>query len=165
MKTCPNCKSQVNDDATFCTTCGAPLGGTAQQQNYQQNPMPNAYPVMPVKPTDHTADFSPEEVHDNKLFALIVYAFSFIGIFLAAIININNKSEYLKFHIKQSLKLLVTEVIVGFITGVLCWTCIIPIAGAIAIAIIAVVTIICFIQTCRNKSIEPPIISSLGFLN
>lgn len=163
MKICQNCKTQVDDNATFCTTCGAPVGG-APQPDYQQNPMPNAYPTMNVNPTDHTAEFSPEEVHDNKLFALMVYLFSFVGVFLAAIINLNHKSEYLKFHIKQSVKLLITETIVAFITAILSWTCIVAIAGAIALVIILVVQIICFIQTCRNKSVEPPIISSLGFL-
>ena len=60
---------------------------------------------------------------------------------------------------------MITEVIVSVITVVLCWTCIVPIAGAVASVIILIADIICFIQTCRNKSVEPIVIRSLGFLN
>ncbi len=36
---CPRCGTNLPDNASFCTSCGAPLGGAAQQSNpYQQNP-------------------------------------------------------------------------------------------------------------------------------
>ena len=164
MKNCPKCNAQLNDDAVFCVNCGAQMGA-----NPQQNPQPNAYtqqaPVAPVvNPTDHTAEFAPAEVSDNKLFAALIYAFSIVGIVIALLANINNKSNYLKFHIKQGLKLFITDLIVSFCTVVLCWTCIVPVAGAVCMIILLVVEIICFIQTLRNKSVEPPIISGLGFL-
>lgn len=168
MKNCPNCNAQLNDDAVFCVNCGAQLGANQNpqqnaqpQQNFYAQPMPAA-PV--VKTTDHTADFSPADVSDNKLFAALIYALSIVGIVIALLANLNNKSDYLKFHIKQGLKIFITDLIVAFGSAVLCWTCIVPIAGSICAAILLVVEIICFIQTLRNKSIEPPIISSLGFL-
>lgn len=164
MKNCPKCNAQLNDDAVFCVNCGAQLGA-----NPQQNPQPNVYaqqmPVAPVvSSTDHTAEFSPAEVSDNKLFAALIYALSIVGIVIALLANMNNKSDYLKFHIKQGLKLFITDLIVTFCTAVLCWTCIVPIAGAVCLIILLVVEIICFIQTLRNKSVEPPIICGLGFL-
>lgn len=159
MKNCPKCNAQLNDDAVFCPNCGAQLGANP-------NPQPNAYvqPMPAVKPTDHTAEFSPAEVSDNKLLAVLVYGLGIVGVVIALIANISKKSAYLNFHIKQSLKIFITELIITFCSAVLCWTCIVPIAGSVCAVILMVVQIICFIQTLRNKSVEPPIISGLGFL-
>lgn len=160
MKNCPKCNAQLNDDAMFCVNCGAQIGANPQQNVYAQ-PMPTA-PV--VSSTDHTAEFSPAEVADNKLFAALIYALSIVGVVIALLANLNNKSAYLKFHIKQGLKLFIANMIVTVASLVLCWTFIVPIAGAVCAIILVVVQIICFIQTLRNKSVEPPIISGLGFL-
>lgn len=162
MKNCPKCNAQLNDDAMFCVNCGAQIGANPNpQQNAYAQPMPTA-PV--VSSTDHTAEFSPAEVADNKLFAALIYALSIVGVVIALLANINNKSEYLKFHIKQGLKLFIANMIVTVASLVLCWTFIVPFAGAICSLIILVVDVICFVQTLRNKSVEPPIISGLGFL-
>lgn len=159
MKNCPNCNAQLNDDAVFCVNCGAQLGANPQQNVYAQ---PMATPA--ANPTDHTSEFAPEEVSENRLFAATVYLLSVVGIAIALLANINNKSEYLKFHIKQGLKLFIANMIVTVASLVLCWTFIVPFAGAICSLIILVVDVICFIQTLRNKSVEPPIISGIGFL-
>lgn len=162
MKNCPKCNAQLNDDAMFCVNCGAQIGANPNpQQNAYAQPMPTA-PV--VSSTDHTAEFSPAEVADNKLFAALIYALSIVGVVIALLANLNNKSAYLKFHIKQGLKLFITNMIVTVASLVLCWTFIVPFAGAICSLIILVVDVICFVQTLRNKSVEPPIISGLGFL-
>lgn len=162
MKNCPKCNAQLNDDAMFCVNCGAQIGANPNpQQNAYAQPMPTA-PV--VSSTDHTAEFSPAEVADNKLFAALIYALSIVGVVIALLANLNNKSAYLKFHIKQGLKLFIANMIVTVASLVLCWTFIVPIAGAVCAIILVVVQIICFIQTLRNKSVEPPIISGLGFL-
>jgi uncharacterized membrane protein len=162
MKTCPNCNAQLNDDAVFCNNCGNSVQGAPNQNYTSAYPTPTPAPV--VKQTDHTAEFAPADVAENKLFALLTYLMSIVGVIIALLANLNNKSDYLKFHIKQSLKIFICESIVAVITAVLFWTCIIPFAGAVASIILLVVTVICFIQTCRNKSIEAPIINGLGFL-
>lgn len=128
----------------------------------------NAYaqPVAQVvNPYDHTAEFSPEDVHNNKLFALLVYLMGIIGIVIAILAKKTSDSPYLSFHIKQALKIVITETIVAVLTVFLFWTCIVTFAGAVCSIIIVVVDVICFIQTCRNKSVEVPIIRSFGFLN
>ena len=190
MKTCPNCNASLADDAIFCTNCGTNLGAAPaaqaqpqpetqiqkpeaqmqpQQPVYQQappqqpvTPMPQAQPQP--NPFDHTAEFSEAEVHDNKIFALSVYALSFIGIIIALLAKSSDNSAYLRFHIKQQLMILISEVLIGVITAVLCWTCIVPIAAAGLLAFLEIVEIICFINVCRNKSIEPLLIRRLGFL-
>lgn len=171
MKNCPNCNNQVSDDAMFCTNCGFSFQNANPQQQAQQ-PQPNAYqnnyaqPVAPViNPFDHTDEFDQNDVHQNKLFALLCYAFGIFGVLIALVAKISSNSSYLTFHIKQSLKIIVTSVILSFIALVLFWTCIVPVAAGVCTVIILVVDIICFVNTCLNKSVEVPIIRSLKFLN
>ena len=83
MKTCPQCQASLADDAAFCTNCGAPVNASPQPENniqsYQPQPEQQAAPSAPVAPAapavsqyDHTDEFSEEEVHDNKIFALSI---------------------------------------------------------------------------------------------
>lgn len=167
MKNCPNCNASMPDDAVFCSNCGKSADNANQFNNYAQ-PQNNAYsqPVAPVvNQYDHTSEFSPEDVHNNKLFALLVYLMGIVGVVIALLAKKSSDSPYLSFHIKQALKILITEAIVTVLTMFLFWTCIVAIAGGVAAITIVVLNIICFIQTCRNKSIEVPIIRSIGFLN
>ncbi len=52
---CPNCGTQINDDATFCGNCGAPVNAQAPQQpqapqdtQAPQQPVPGFVPQAPV---------------------------------------------------------------------------------------------------------------------
>ena len=169
MKTCPKCNTQLSDDAMFCTNCGTSFQNAnpqPQQNVYQNNAQPNyAQPVAPVVNVyDHTAEFDPQDVHDNKIFAILCYIMGIIGVIVALLARSSVNSPYLSFHIKQSLKITVTTMLVGVISGILCWTCIVPIAGFVCIGILEVVSIICFFQTCFNKSVEAPSVRSLPFL-
>lgn len=172
MKVCPKCNTQCSDEAMFCTSCGTSFAENVNQQEQNQNvgEQPEQQPGAPIPPAqysdpcDHTAEFSDAEVHDNKIFALCVYLFDFLGVIIALLVRITNRSVYLDFHIKQQLKVTISEVLVAFISGVLCWTCIVPIAGGICMVILLVLKIICFIRTCTNKSVEVPILSNFGFM-
>lgn len=169
MKICPKCSSEHNDDAMFCSKCGTPFQGEANQPGNTQMPNNSAYTQptygqLGIDPYDHTAEFDINDVKNNKLFALLVYTMGILGVVIALIANISQKSAYISFHIKQALKITITELIVAFITAVLFWTCIIPIAAGVVSVILLVVIIICFCKTCANKSIEAPIIRSLPFL-
>lgn len=162
MKNCPKCNAQMEDNEMFCKNCGTSYA-QPQQPQQPQAPQPQNV-VMPVDPTDHTSEFSAKEVSDNKLFALLIYVFDLVGVVIALLASINNKSDYLKFHIKQGLKFTITEVVIAVISAVLCWTCIVPVAAGVCYIILLIAKIICFCKTASNKSCEPIIISSLGFL-
>ena len=169
MKTCPKCNTQLADDAMFCTNCGTSFQNAnpqPQQNAYQNNAQQNyAQPVAPVVNIyDHTAEFDPQDVHDNKIFAILCYIMGILGVIVALLARSSVNSPYLSFHIKQSLKISITAVLVSIISVVLAWTCIVFIAGMVCNVILEVVAIICFFQTCSNKSVEAPIVRSLPFL-
>jgi uncharacterized membrane protein len=136
----------MEDSQSFCPTCGTPVNGA-----------PAAATV--INSTDHTAEFDPKDISENKVVAMLPYLASYIGIIVAAIIA--KDSPYVAFHIRQALKLAVCEIIccIMFVIPILGW-----IAGGICLAIIGILGIIAFFQVCGGKAKEPAIISNLKFL-
>ena len=110
-------------------------------------------------PYDHTAEFDPKDISDNKVFAMICYLMGFIGIIVALLAT--NSSKYAMFHVRQALKIEVASILSIFVL-------IIPFLGWIAFpilqGIIWVIKIISFFQICSGKAKEPAIIRSFGFL-
>lgn len=143
MKICPNCGASCPNDAAFCTRCGNVLG---------------AY----VDVFDHTAEFDAKDVSDNKVYAMLCYLTGVVGVIIALLAG--QDSAYAKFHIRQIIKFTVVEALVGILMAILCWTILVPIAGALFLLVLAVIKIICFFRVCAGKSIEPAIIRSMGFL-
>lgn len=145
MKYCSNCGTQLDDNAAFCANCGTAFGATA-----------------PADPFDHTAEFEAADVSENKPFAMLMYLMGILGIVIALLAS--RDSQYLKFHTRQIIKIQVITLLSGVAMALLFWTIIVPIAGAIWLTILFVVQIICFFKICAGKSIEPPIVRSIGFL-
>lgn len=163
MKNCPRCNAQMEDHAVFCQNCGF---STAQQPEPQaQQPQYNQYEAAPVvNQYDHTAEFSAEDVSENKLLAALIYVSGILGIVIALIAQSSRKSKYLDFHIKQGLKATVITLFLGVAGALLAFTCIALPAAAICEVIVLVCNYICLFKTLGNKSIEIPILRSFGFL-
>lgn len=163
MKTCPNCNTQLDDNAAFCTACGTqfsnaqPQGAVPPQQN--NVPLQGAYAYDPY---DHTAEFDPKDISDNKVFAMLGYLLGTIGIIISLLAS--HSSKYTMFHVRQALKFTVVNILMLICTAVLFWTIIVPVAYAIMSTVLWVIKIICFFQICSGKAKEPAIIRSLGFL-
>ncbi len=155
MKICPNCQTQLGDDAVFCASCGAQVS---------ENVPPNArYAYAPAyDPYDHTKDFDAKDISDNKVIAMLVYLMGVFGIIIALLAS--SKSEYVMFHVRQALKFMVCNTLLGLLALLLLFTFIVPIVCGIAIAVLSVVQIICFFQICTGKAKEPYIIRNLTFL-
>ena len=187
MRQCPKCGTPIEEGSTFCTTCGLkiepqPAEAPKPQNNaynpnfgaapnmgagnpnpvYQQPPYAPQPPMPPADPYDHTAEFDAKDISENKVIAMLLYLMSFVGIVIALLSQ--NKSEYVAFHLRQALKFLVVETLLGILTAVFCWTFIIPIAGAIMLVVLTVIKVICFFQICKGQAKEPAIIRSLDFL-
>lgn len=157
MKFCPNCGAQLNDDAVFCPNCGANVSGNPGSV------APGCYaPVPAFDPYDHTAEFDPKDVSDNKVFAMVPYLMSVVGIIIALLAA--GSSPYVAFHVRQALKFTIVEALVGIVTLVLVWTVIVPMAAGIFMLVLVVLQIMMFFSICQGKAKEPAIIRSLNFL-
>ena len=165
-KLCSKCGTVAADDVVFCANCGErfPMPNEYQpSDNYQQTN--NTYSANYQHSTpfyDHTAEFDPKDVSENKVIAMLLYLMGFIGIIMALLMG--NTSPYVAFHLRQALKFIVAETLLGICIILLCWTFIVPIAGLILYLAFGIIKIICFFQICSGKAVEPAIIRSLGCL-
>ena len=102
MKKCRHCGAEMNDNVVFCTNCGTKMEDKEANMNHAQqgqnnyggpqmaggyaNPNANAYQpytAAPVNPYDHTAEFDPKDISDNKVLAMLVYLMGAVGIIIA----------------------------------------------------------------------------------
>ena len=178
MRLCPNCNTPTDDNAVVCPNCGLQFAAAPQgQQNPNPNPNPNfnpnpnvnqgynvpPQPMQPMyDPYDHTAEFDPKDISDNKVMAMLGYLFGFFGIIIALIAS--KESPYTAFHVRQALKFSVVNILMLICTAFLFWTIIVPIAYGIMSTVFLVIRVICFFQVCSGKAKEPAIIRSLKFL-
>ena len=147
MAFCPNCGAQVEEGVAFCPQCGTGLNGQAPE---------------PIDYFDHTAEFHPQDISDNKVYAMLCYLMGTIGIIIALLAS--HESPYLRFHIRQAVKLAVTSMLIWIAAILLCWTIIVPLAACVLSIAIFVIRIISFFQICNGRAVEPALVRSLNFL-
>ena len=168
MTFCTSCGNQLDEGALFCNNCGAALGEEPQAQSFQpQQPayQPPVYQPQPiVLPHDHTAEFTQEDVSENKLYAMLIYLLGIAGIVVALIAG--KESPYLAFHVKQGLKITVVTAAAAVITAVTAWLFgITAVLFSIFAVVFAVIKFICFLDVCKGKSVEPAIVRDFKFLS
>lgn len=166
MKTCPNCHSEMPDEAVFCPVCGttvetipAPL---PRPDAAYANPGSYAPPAPVEDPYDHTKDFDSADISENKLLCMLVYLLDFIGVIIALLAA--KDSAYVRFHIRQSMKYTVLEILLAVVMVLLCWTVIVPILGVAALIVLVVIKLVSFCNVCSGKAVEPHLIRNFGFL-
>ena len=176
MAFCEKCGAQIPENGTFCAACGAPVAAqaqptripeqpAAQPQAPEQQPQPPVYPQQPVyqQPVcPPQPAFDPEDVSQNKVIAMAAYILGTVGIIIALLAA--PQSKYAAFHSRQALKLDIVSTLLLIVSAVLAFTFIVPIAGAVCIAILFVVRIVCFFQVCSGKAKDAAIIGKLPFL-
>lgn len=151
MAYCSNCGAELPAGAQKCPSCDAIIGGEV------------IVPNVVINEWDHTAEFDAKDISDNKIYAMCAYLLDIVGIIMAILVA--KDSEYAKFHAREATKLTVITYLVAILTCILCWTCIVPIAGGILLCILFVVRIIAFVQVCNGLAREPWLIRSLKFLS
>ena len=181
MKSCPNCRNQVDDGAVYCPVCGtaidaiphiAPQQSSAPTTDYNPNytQPPVCAPSVPyVDPYDHTADFDAADISETKIFALAMYLLGPLGIIIALLGA--KESRYTTFHVRQSLKLTVAEILgLIFLTiaAFLMWnlrmrTLMLFVVTAALIGLV-VLRLLCVLQIVKNKAKEVYIVRNLQFL-
>lgn len=158
----PNPQFNAQGNPQFNAQGNPQFNNQGYQQNYAGNGMP-PYGAPYVDPKDHTAEFTPQDISEHKVFAMLPYLLGTIGIIIALLAA--KDSKYIMFHVREALKLTVCAILVGIVSLLLCWTVIVPMAGGVCAIIILVVKIICFFQICSGKAKEAAIVSSFGFLH
>lgn len=158
MKVCANCGAQLQDNAVFCPHCGASCNPATGQSG--------VYPGLLIMPYDHTAEFDPRDVSDNKVICMAVYLMGVMGTIIAMLAS--GTSPYVAFHVRQALKITVLNTLVGICSLALLIVPLVNIAVLVALLIwqvvVLVVRVICFANICSGKAVEPPIVRSVGFL-
>ena len=158
MKICPNCGAQIEDSNIFCTVCGTNV----------ENPAASAQNTVSARPAwDHTDEFHPKDVHDNKVVAMIMYLSGVYGTLICfAVLWMlgKSKSNYLAFHVRENFKITLVNTLLGIFAVVFVWTIIIPILAMICALILLVLRFVCFVQVAKNQSKEVAIIRNFGFL-
>ncbi|MCR5685851.1 MAG: zinc-ribbon domain-containing protein [Lachnospiraceae bacterium] len=160
MAFCPKCGAQVEDGAPFCGNCGTNMGAPMNNAAPGVAPMPAMAPAY--DPFDHTTEFDPMDVSNNKCYAILPYLLGVIGMIVCALLS--KESPFIQFHLRQAVKYTVVNMLLGICCVVLCWTIIVPIAGAVCFIILGILKIITVFQIFAGQSKEPAIIRSLGFL-
>lgn len=190
----------ADTESSATTAQNAPTGDVAGGNFAQGQPYANGYGSRGIpygtgqlyyNPYDHTADFTPADISDNKVMAMILYLCGSIGLLIGLLYK---RSAYVTFHLRQVLKLFMLEVltkicaaIIGFfislfsigsiisdlsygtagirslLFGSAAFTVPLVITGIVSI-IILVVKIICFFHVCNGKAIEAPIVRVLRFM-
>lgn len=158
MKVCAKCGAQLQDNAVFCPNCGvscSPGMGRA-----------GVYPGMIVMPYDHTAEFDPKDVSDNKVICMAVYLMGIMGTVIAMLAS--GSSPYVAFHVRQALKITILNTLVSICSLPLL---IIPLVNLVILfallvwqIVVLVIRVICFSNICSGKAMEPPIVRGVGFL-
>ncbi len=163
MKICPTCNNQLDDSAAFCTVCGTKFAPQQPGVNTQQPGYGAPGYGAPIAPSyDHTAEFDAKDISDNKVISMLVYLLGTFGIIIALLASGN--SPYAAFHVRQALKITVTQILATICMFLLIWTLIVPLAYLILMAALGIIKLICFFQICSGKAIEPAIIRNLPFL-
>ena len=157
MKHCTNCGAVLQDHMSFCTTCG-----TSQNPNPAPAPVYAPHGYVPADPYDHTHEFDPKDISDNKVVCMLMYLAGYVGILVALLMS--NSSKYVAFHLRQVLKFEVATILVGILGAIGAIIIIGPFLAGIAVLVLTVIRIICFFQICEGKAKEPAIIRDLKFL-
>lgn len=152
MAFCSNCGSNISDEATFCASCGQPVGGANAQKQYQ-------YQGYAPKPTAYIPETDEQDIRDNSTLSLFCYL-SIFGIILALVAK--PESKYVKFHANQGICMNIFIMILS-----LC--AIIPFLGWVAAGVGYIFTGVCaimgIVRACNGRMVPLPIFGKYNVLN
>ena len=139
-----------------------PNPAPAYQAPVNPNPAP-AYQAPMTDPTDHTSEFAADDVAENKPFALLIYIGGIIGLIIALFLK--KDSAYLKFHIRQGIKIYLAETLLTVICS-LAIVLVVPFfVYSVAMIILIIVRLICFLTQLRASQRNLPLLRVLTSLN
>lgn len=154
MLICKQCNAQVEDGLTHCSSCGAPLEVPAEQASPAQQDI-SAKLTELNNTADTTSDYSPEDIENNKVMAVLAYIIFLIPLFAA------KDSPYAKFHTNQGLVLFIGAILSSVIAAIPIIGWIISPLAALAITVLAIIGIV---NALGGKAKELPVIGKYKIL-
>lgn len=150
MAFCSNCGAQLQDGEKFCSACGTPVEAAPQQAPQQEAPQAQGDQVdvsQKVKDfmnsgEDKTAQFTAEDITNNKAMAILAY----FGILVLIPIFAAKDSKYARFHANQGLVLLIVDLILIIIGKIPIIGWIVGFVGGIALLVFAIMGIVAAAQ-------------------
>ena len=126
MAFCNQCGAQLQDGATFCPACGAQQGAAPQQaqpvQPVPQQPQENQDFASKAKAfientADHTAEFDPADIQQNKSMAMLAYLW---WLFLVPLFAAP-QCKFARFHANQGIVLAIAITVACIMSAILPW--------------------------------------------
>lgn len=129
MPYCSQCGNKVRPEDRFCSQCGAPVNTAkaAEGAEAPEGPSPfeektrefsqraqTAYRKA-MDTTDHTADYTVEDISENSGFALL----SYLGLFLIVPLIGARDSRFARFHVNQGLCLFLALALYSILISVM----------------------------------------------
>ncbi len=144
MAFCINCGNELPPEANVCPNCG-----TGVVRNAQQPPAP-----APAPSTDHTKEFSADDIENNKMMAIFCY----LGLLLVIpmLVSPAKDSPFVRFHLNQGLILLLAYIASSILTAIL--------VGVVGVIFCTVCMIMGIVNACTGKAKELPLIGRFRFL-
>ncbi len=149
MAFCKQCGSQLDDGATFCTSCGAKNEeNQGYSGQYQYNAQANQYQSYNTQAND---------VEENKLISILCY----FGILFLIPYLVKPESPFVKYHSNQGLVLLILSLLLGVVSRI-------PFIGWLVGAVGGIFVFVCFIlgivNVCNGVTKELPLIGKIQIL-
>lgn len=151
---CKNCGANIQDNATFCGECGAPV---ENQQNNQQNVQyanQNNYTPNQQQGNVNENGVSQQEINDGKVMSVLAY----LGCLLLIPLIAANKNKFVRFHLNQGLILLIASVIGGLVSFI-------PYVGTVLNSAIAIVVFVFMVMgivnACQGQMKGLPLIGDI----
>lgn len=159
MSFCGNCGSEVGEGVKFCPGCGAGMDGQSSFSGQNSNSVNQSSFSSSVgnlnNTTDSTANFTQEDIAQNKVMAVLAYIIFLIPLLAA------KESPFARYHTNQGLILFLAGIAV-MVVGV------IPIIGwliaLLAPLFITVLAVIGIVNAAGGKAKELPLIGKFQLL-
>lgn len=156
MAFCPKCGAQVEDGTAFCPSCGAPLAAPQAEAPKTEQAFTDKVAALNNTP-DSTAEFDPQDIEKNKVFALL----SYLGLLFLVPLLAAKDSKFARFHANQGLVLFLAEIVLSVVNVIPVLGCIVSGIGSIAVLVLAILGII---NAAQGKAKELPVIGKFKLL-
>ena len=163
---CRKCGMKMSDTDKFCPACGEPVEpkpNSGFDFNAATETAKNKFNEI-NDTNDHTSEFDPQDIADNKVISI----FAYMGVLILIPLLGAKNSRFAKFHVSQGVNLIIANlVITALSTMIEMLFGAVPVLGIVssiavaALSILALVlTIIGIVNALNEKAKELPIIGS-----